>query len=46
MSLKRKYNFDQFESSSTPTEDDSMTRKYIKTDEFFNNNSPSPDERK
>jgi hypothetical protein len=46
MSLKRKYNFDQFESSSASCEDGSMTRKYIKTEEFFNNHSPSNDERK
>ncbi len=47
MSLKRKYDFDQVKSSSTSSpEDDSVTTKYIKTDEFFNDNSHSSDERK
>ncbi len=47
MSLKRKHDFDQVESPSTPCPDDgSMTRKYIKTEEFFNNNSPLTNERK
>ena len=48
MSLKRKCNFDQHESSPTTcqVEDGSMIRKYIKTEEFLNNNSPSNDERK
>jgi hypothetical protein len=41
MSLKRKYDFDQIKSSST---DDSITTKYIKTDEFFNDNSRSSNE--
>jgi hypothetical protein len=45
MSLKRKCDFDQIQSSSTLCpESDSITTKYIKTDEFFNDNSPSPDE--
>jgi hypothetical protein len=43
MSLKRKYDFDQIKSSST---DDSITTKYIKTDEFFNDNSRSSNEGK
>ncbi len=47
MSLKRKYDFDQIKSSSTSCpDDDSLTTKYIKTDEFFNDNSRSSDERK
>ncbi|CAF1271447.1 unnamed protein product [Adineta steineri] len=41
MSVKRKCDFDRPESSSTPcSEDDTMTRKYIKTEEIFNHNSP------
>jgi hypothetical protein len=47
MSLKRKYDFDQLQSSSTSCpEDNSITTKYIKTEEFFNDNSRSPNERK
>jgi hypothetical protein len=47
MSLKRKYDFDQLQSSSTSCpEDHSITTKYIKTDEFFNEHSLSSDERK
>lgn len=46
MSLKRKCNFDRITSSSPtcPEDDSSMTMKYIKTDEFFNENSHSSDE--
>ncbi|CAF0882024.1 unnamed protein product [Rotaria sordida] len=45
MSVKRKYDFDQLESLliSCP-EDDSITTKYIKTEDFLNHNSPSTDE--
>ncbi|CAF3317338.1 unnamed protein product [Rotaria socialis] len=45
MSVKRKHDFDHLESSSISCpEDDLMTTKYIKTEEFFNHNSPSTDE--
>ena len=46
MSLKRKCNFDRITSSSPtcPEDESSMTMKYIKTDEFFNENSHSSDE--
>ncbi|CAF4730490.1 unnamed protein product, partial [Rotaria socialis] len=44
MSVKRKHDFDHLESSSISClEDDLMTTKYIKTEEFFNHNSPSTD---
>jgi hypothetical protein len=43
MSLKRKCDFDCVQSSSD--DNDLITTKYIKTDEVFNDNSPSPDER-
>lgn len=47
MSLKRKCDFDQNQSTSTLCpEDDLITTKYIKTEEFLQNNSPSSDERK
>ena len=36
MSLKRKYEFDQVQTTSIESpENDSITAKYIKTDEFF-----------
>ncbi|UJR22607.1 hypothetical protein I4U23_025650 [Adineta vaga] len=45
MSLKRKCDFDELDLSLIPcAEDESTTRKYIKTDEIFNNNSPSNNE--
>lgn len=46
MSLKRKCNFEQIHSSSPicPEDDSPMTMKYIKTEEFFNENSHSSDE--
>lgn len=46
MSLKRKCNFESIHSSSStcPEDDSPMTMKYIKTEEFFNENSHSSDE--
>ncbi|CAF1312276.1 unnamed protein product [Rotaria magnacalcarata] len=45
MSVKRKHDFDHLESSSISCpEDDLMTTKYIKTEQFFNQNSPSTDD--
>ena len=47
MSLKRKCDFDPIKSSSNSCpQDESITTKYIKTDEFFHEDSPSSDERK
>lgn len=47
MSVKRKHDFDQLESTSTSCpEDEVVSTKYIKTEEFFNHSSPSSDERK
>ncbi|CAF1251742.1 unnamed protein product [Rotaria sp. Silwood1] len=45
MSVKRKHDFDQLESFLIScTEDEPVTTKYIKTEDFLNHNSPSSDE--
>ena len=47
MSLKRKCSFDQLDSSSTScTNEESAIRKCIRTEDIFNNNSPTTHERK